>query len=96
MTVTGAVPKKVQALYLNHTTKIEATIASSKDHKGFFVVKQIDAGTAGHTVTMTAGTWDGSNNIITLNADIEFIIVWIDEEGTGSIVENVGSVALST
>jgi len=84
----------VQDLYLNHTTKITATIADSLKHQEL-LVKQIDAGTAGHTVTLTSGTWDGSNTIITLNADNEAIKVSFDDNGDGTILENVGGVALS-
>lgn len=97
LTASGAVTPGVQSLELNHATVvIAATIADSANHPGFFIVKDTSAsGTAAHTVTLTAGTWDGTNDVITLNAPDEAIVVYFDSAGNGSIVENIGAVALS-
>jgi len=97
LTASGAIPAGVKSVELNHATVIVAsTIASSQDHEGLFMVVDTSAsGTAAHTCTLTAGTWDGTNTIVTLNAPKEAIIVWFDSAGNGTIVENVGSVALS-
>lgn len=97
LTATGAVTAGVQSVELNHATvAVVATAASSANHEGLFVVKDTSAsGTAAHTLTFTAGTFDGTNNKVTLNAPNECIIVYIDSAGDGTIVENVGSVALS-
>ena len=97
LTVTGAVSAYVQSVELNHvSTIIAATVATAVDHPGLFVVKDTSAtGTAAHTVTLTAGTWDGTNTIVTLNALNEAIAVYFDSAGNGTILENVGSVALS-
>ena len=97
LTVTGAVTAGVQAVELNHaSTVIEATIADAANHQGLFVVKDTSAtGTAAHTLTLTAGTFDGTNNVATLNALNECLIVYFDSAGNGTIVENVGSVGLS-
>ena len=94
---TGAVPAGAKSVELNHATVvIAATIADSADHAGLFVVKDTSAsGTAAHTLTLTAGTFDGTNNVATLNAPNEALVVWFDSAGDGTIVENVGSVALS-
>ncbi|MFN2348375.1 MAG: hypothetical protein ABR558_02220 [Thioalkalivibrio sp.] len=35
------------------------------------------------------------NDTVTLNAGDESIVLWIDSEGAGTVVLNVGSVALS-
>ena len=95
--VTGAVQPGVASVELNHvSTIIAATIADAKAHQGLLVVKDTSAtGTAAHTLTLTVGTFDGSNNIATLNALNECLVVWIDSAGNGTIVENVGTVALS-
>lgn len=97
LTVTGAVTPGVSSVELNHATvAIAATIADSKNHQGLFVVKDTSAsGTAAHTLTLTAGTFDGTNNVATLNAPNEALVVWFDSAGNGTIVENVGAVALS-
>lgn len=97
LTVTGAVTPGVQSIELNHpSTIIAATIADSKAHQGLFVIKDTSAsGTAAHTLTLTAGTLDGTNTIATLNAPNEALVVWFDSAGNGTIVENVGTVALS-
>lgn len=97
LTVTGAVTAGVQSVELNHATVIvAATIADVTNHQGLLVVKNTSAsGTAAHTLTLTSGTFDGTNNVATLNAPNEALVVYIDSAGNGTIVENVGSVALS-
>lgn len=97
MTATAAITPGVAAIELNHASVvIAATIADLSAHQGFLMVKNTSAsGTAAHTVTVTAGTWNGTNKIITLNAPNEAILVWIDSAGNGTIIENVGAVALS-
>lgn len=97
LTATAAVPAGVGALELNHATVVIAsTIANSSDHAGLFIVKDTSAsGTAAHTLTLTSGTFDGTNNVATLNAPNEALVVWFDSAGNGTIIENVGAVALS-
>lgn len=97
LTVSGAVTPGVNAIELNHATVVvAATIADLADHPGFLVIKDTSAsGTAAHTVTAAAGTFDGTNDVLTLNAPKECIVLWIDSAGNGTIVENVGAVALS-
>jgi hypothetical protein len=83
---------------INHATVVvAATIADAKAHQGsLFVVKNTSAsGTAAHTLTLTVGTFDGTNDVATLNAPNECLAVWFDSAGNGTIIENVGSVALS-
>lgn len=96
LTSSGAVRPGVMFLELNHiSVVIAATIADGKDH-GILVIKDTSAsGTAGHTVTLTNGTFDGSNTVVTLNAPDECIVIAFDSAGNGTIVENVGTVALS-
>lgn len=97
LTSSAAVADTTKSLELNHATvAVEATIADAADHPGFFFVKDTSAtGTAAHTVTLTAGTWDGSHSTITLNALNEAILVYFDSAGNGTVIVNVGSVALS-
>ena len=97
LTASGAVTPGVSSVELNHASVVvAATIATSLDHQGFLVVKNTSAsGTAAHTLTLTAGTFDGTNNVATLNAPNEALVVWIDSAGNGTIVENVGAVGLA-
>jgi len=97
LTVTGTVTAGVQSVELNHATvAVAATIADTLNHPGLFVVKDTSAsGTAAHTLTLTSGTFDGTNSVATLNAPNECLVVWFDSAGNGTIVENVGTVVLS-
>lgn len=97
LTASGAVNAGVKSLELNHATVvIAATIADAADHAGlFYVVNTSASGTAAHTLTLTSGTFDGTNNVATLNAPAESLLVFFDGSGNGRIVLNTGSVALS-
>lgn len=97
LTVSGAVTPGVNSIELNHiSAAIEATIADLAAHPGLLVVKNTSAsGSAAHTVTAAKGTWDGTNDVVTLDAGKECIAVWIDSAGNGTILENVGTVGLS-
>lgn len=97
LTATGSVTAGIQSLELNHaSTVIEATIADSTNHPGLFVVKNTSAsGTASHTLTLTSGTFNGTNAVATLDAPGEALVVYFDSAGDGIIVENIGTVSLS-
>lgn len=98
LTATGTVTPGVQSIELNHATvAVVATIADSSAHEGLFIAKDTSAtGTAAHTLTLTSGTFNGTNNKATFNAPNEALVVYFDSAGNGTILENVGSVALST
>jgi len=98
MTVSGAVTAGVQSVELNHASVvIAATVAAVVGaHDGMMFVKNTSAsGTAAHTVTLTGGTWNGTNTIATLNAPLEAFMVYFDSAGVGTIIENVGGVTFS-
>jgi hypothetical protein len=96
LTASGAVDSGVKHLKLNHATVVVAATMVATEHPGLFTVVDTSAsGTAAHTVTLTGGTWNGTNTIATLNAPAEALIVFFDENGLGTIVSNIGSVALS-
>lgn len=99
LTVSGAVTAGVQSVELNHATvAVAATIADTTNHPGLLVVKDTSAsGTAAHTLTLTSGTFNQTgNNTATLNAPGECLVVYFDSAGNGTVVENVGTVGLST
>lgn len=93
----AAIPANVQVIELNHaSTAIEKTLALGEHLSQLLIIKDISAtGTAAHTVTVTGGTLDGTNDVATLNALNECLIVYIDSAGNGTVVENVGTVGLS-
>jgi hypothetical protein len=96
VTVTGAIPADVSYVELNTAAgKIEATIAAPAAGR-FLVITQIDTGTDGHTVTLTAGVFDASNNdIATFDAAGETLILFGVSATRFIIIENIGSVGLS-
>lgn len=99
LTATGAVTSGVQMVELNHvSTVIAATIADSANHAGtLFTVRNTSAsGTAAHTLTLTSGTFDGTNNVATLNAPGESLSVVFDSAGNGIVILNTGTVGLGT
>lgn len=97
LTASGAVTPGVQSLELNNvTTVIAATIAAATGHPGLFVVKDTSAtGIVAHTVTLTSGTWNGTATVATLNALNDALVVYFDSAGNGTVVQNVGAVALT-
>ena len=96
ITATAASAILKSFVQLNHaSTKIEATLASLAQGK-IHIITQTDAGTEGHTVTLAIGTFDGTNNTATFNAAGETLVV-IGLDGTdGLILQNIGSVELSS
>ena len=96
LTATGSVTATTRVLELNHTSTIIVSALSVAPVSQLMFVKDTSAtGTAAHTCTITTGTWDGTNKVITLNALNEAILVYFDSAGNGTIIENVGGVALS-
>lgn len=98
LTETGDVTAGVQSVELNHgSTVVEATIADAGNHQGLFIVKDTSStGTIAHTLTLTSGTFDGTNDIATLNAPGEALAVYFDSAGDGVILENIDVVSLSS
>jgi hypothetical protein len=97
-TAGGTVPKGTKILELNHASVIAAaTIADAADHAGLFIVTNTSAtGTAAHTLTLTAGTFNSTgDNVATLNALDEALVVWFDDAGNGTVISNEGAVALA-
>ena len=97
LTVSGAVTAGVRIVELNHaSTIIAATIADASKHVGVFIVKNTSAsGTAAHTLTLTSGTFDGTNDIATLDAPAEMLAVFFDGSGNGTVIQNTGTVGLT-
>jgi hypothetical protein len=93
----GSDSGKVRHIQLSSTSVIAISAINGADYAGEIVsVKDTSAsGTAAHTVTLAGGTWNGSATVVTLNAPDECIVVMFDSAGDGTVLANVGSVALS-
>ena len=95
VTASGAIRADAELVTLDSTTpKIEATVAAPRAGR-WLVITQIDGGTAGHTVTLSAGTYNGTNTIATLNAAGETLVLYGLTATLFAVVENIGSVGLS-
>jgi hypothetical protein len=97
LTATGAITIKSGLVTLAHdTVVIAATLAAPTAGDELFIVDASAAGTAAHTVTLGAGvTFDGTNNIATLNAPNEALHIIALSATRWYIIQNNGSVALS-
>lgn len=95
LTASGAVPAGTQVVELNHASVVVAATYTVVPNTILTVKDTSATGTAAHTLTLTGGTFNGTNTIATLNARDEFLVVQFDSAGRGQVIANVGSVALS-
>lgn len=95
LTASGAISANVSYVELNSTTPLIAATIAAPAAGRFLVITQTDAGTAGHTVTLTAGTYDGTNNVATFNAQGETLVLFGVSATRFVVVENIGSVAIA-
>ncbi|MBZ9706069.1 hypothetical protein LB543_04960 [Mesorhizobium sp. ESP7-2] len=95
LTATGAIPAGTQATELNHASVIIAATYAVEPNTVRIFKDTSATGTAAHTVTLTGGTFDGTHTIATFNLRDDFIMIAFDSAGRGSVIVNVGSVALS-
>jgi hypothetical protein len=98
LTATGAITLASGVVLLNHATVvIAATKAAPTAGDELYIVDSSASGTAAHTVTLPAGvTFDGTNNTATLNAPGEALHLLAISATRWFILENIGSVGLST
>ncbi len=90
---TGAVIPGVRVLILDHTsTAILAAMADAKAHQGLFVINVLTepGGGQDHVVTITTGSWNGTNKVITFANIADQVIVYFDSAGAGTIILNTG------
>ena len=96
LTASGTVNSYARLIELDKDAgAITAALAAAPAGELIHVVDTSDSGTAAHTLTLSAGTFNGTNTIATFNAPAEAITVWFDSESDGTIINNAGSVALS-
>lgn len=95
LTATAAIPATAKVVELNHATVVIAATYTVVPNTIMIIKDTSATGTAAHTVTLTGGTFNGTNTVATLNARDEFLMVHFDSAGRGQVIANVGAVALS-
>jgi hypothetical protein len=97
LVATGAITIKSGLVTLSHTgTVIAATLAAPTAGDELFIINTSASGTAAHTVTLPAGvTWDGTNDVATLDAPGEALHVIAVSATRWFVLENIGTVAFS-
>jgi len=93
-TTAGAIAEAANVVDINNVSKLAMTITMPRPGR-ILVITQIDAGTAGHTVTLAQGTFDGTNNTATFNAQYEALVLLGISTSRFLILKNYGSVGLS-
>jgi hypothetical protein len=97
-TTSGAISSTDNFAVINNatpTTAIALTIAAPAAGR-LLAITQQDAGSAGNTVTLTAGTFDGTHNRATFDAKDETLVLFGVSATRFVVVENVGSIVLAT
>ena len=97
LTATGAITITSGLVILAHNaTIIAATLAAPTAGAELYIVNNSASGTAAHTVTLPSGvTWDGTNDVATLDAPGEALHVIALSATRWFVLENIGSVAFS-
>ena len=98
LTATGAISLDSGLVLLDHVSVIiEATLDAPAVGDELYIVDGSLTGTVAHTVTLGSGvTWDGTNNTATFNLLGETLHVIAITATRFLILENIGSVALSS
>ncbi len=94
-TANGAIRDDVDFVSLDHASVIIAATIAAPRARRFLVIRHGGLGTVAHTVTLAAGTWDGSATILTLNAADEAVVVYGVSATRFLVLENLGGVVLS-
>jgi len=82
---------------LNNVASLTCTLADPEAVGALMVISQIDAGTAGHTVTCeTANALDGTHDVATFTSQYDTLVLLSVATDRWIIVENIGDVGLTT
>lgn len=100
ITGTGTSTKKltpgVMSVEFAGTGIVTMSIPDATKHCGIFSMKcTVEPDTTGHVVTLTTGTWNGTNKVATFADILDAVIVHFDSAGNGQVILNTGSVAFS-
>jgi len=96
ITTTGAaIADSSNLVLLNKSTGVLASTIAAPIPGKILIITQIDAGTSGHTVTLASGTWDGTNDKATFDANSETLTLVGVSATRYNILSNVGGVTFS-
>lgn len=93
VTASGVLPNS-SFVRLDSATSLAVTSSTATAGR-LLIVTQKDTGTAGHTLTLSGCTFDGTNTIATFNAPGETLVLFALSSTRYAIILNLGSVALS-
>jgi hypothetical protein len=94
VTESTVIPNTVSFVKFSNADTGTASTLSIKAGRLYYFT-QTGGGTAGHSITLTAGTFDGTNDVATLNADYETLVVFGIADDRGIIINNTGEVAMT-
>lgn len=94
-TASGAIDPTKSYVGLDTASGLIAMTIAAPVAGQLMIITQVDTGTDGHTVTITSGDYDGTNDIATFNAAEETLILFGLSATRYVIIENIGGVALS-
>lgn len=94
-TADGEITGRDSWIRLNNSSTALAITLDAPIAGQLLIITQVDSGTEGHTVTLTAGTYDGSNDVATFNAQDETLVLFGVSATRFVVLENIGSVSLS-
>lgn len=96
-TADGAITPKGFATMSANAAALAMTLAAPTPGALLVICDLANSGANNHVVTCGAGiTFDGTNNTATFNANYETLVLFAASATRWIIVENIGSVALST
>lgn len=96
-TAPGAIDPDASFVELNSATPatITAFTIAAPEAGKLMVITQTGSGTVDNTVTLLAGTYDGSATVATINAQNETLVLYGISATRFVIVENIGTISLS-
>lgn len=94
-TASGAAIPGETVIEVDHISVVAAVTLQVVPNTMLIIKNNSASGTAAHTVTLTGGTFDGTNTVATLAAPNKALAVYFDSKGGGTILANVGTVTLA-
>ena len=94
-TASGAINSQDSFVQLNSSGAALAMTMPAPVEGRHLIITHSDISTSSHAVTLAAGTFDGTNDVATFDAENETLVLFGLSATRYVIVENLGSVALS-
>ncbi len=97
-TASGAIDPEASLVHLDTASGALAMTIAAPVANHLMIITQVDTGTDGHTVTCTAGDFDGSGSsgdVATFNAAEETLVLFGLSATRYVVLENIGSVGIA-